>query len=96
MSVKWCGVTSHVTPKPSAFAQCTCSSESFAERCAMCNLAPVSFANCTSRATQTASAAAGMPRRPSRVEVTPSRISAPAASETSSACSITGKSSDRQ
>src|SRR5258708_4020041 len=62
----------------------------------MCSRAPVSSVNGTSRATQTDSAAAGIPRNPSRFDVTPSRITAPAASETSSECSITGRSSDRQ
>src|SRR6266404_3921390 len=96
ISVKWCGVTSQLTRKPRDFAQRTCSSDAFAERCATCNRAPVNSASCTSRAAQTDSAAAGIPRNPSRVEVTPSRITAPAASETSSACSITGRFSDRQ
>src|SRR5438445_4748070 len=96
INVKWCGVTSQLTRSLRDFAQRTCSSEALAERCAICRRAPVSSASCTSRATQTDSAAAGIPRKPSRVDVTPSRITAPHASETSSACSITVKSSDRQ
>src|SRR6202790_2246372 len=96
MSVKWCGVTSQVTFSPRDLAQRTCSSDALAERCATCNRAPVSSASCTSRATHTDSAAAGIPGKPRRVDVTPSRITAPAASDTSSECSITGIPSDWQ
>ena len=62
----------------------------------MCRRQLVSSPICTSRATASDSVAAGIPRRPSRTDCFPSRITAPANSELSSQWSITGKSSARQ
>ena len=54
-------------PAPSSLARRISSSASAVETCAKCTAPPVSRARLMSRATRIASAAAGMPGRPSRV-----------------------------
>ena len=95
VSARWCGVTSHVTARPSAFARRTSSTERAVDTCCRCRRAPLSFASARSRAIAASSEAAGIPGRPRSAETRPSCMTPRAESARSCGCSKTGRSAAR-
>jgi len=89
------GVTSQVTRKP-GFSQHAPAPANLSRKMRRRAARSGELRSCTSRATQTDSAAAGMPRKPNRVEVNAFAHHAPEASETSSEWFNHRRSSERQ
>ena len=86
VSVKWCGVASAVTGRPSRLAARTSSTLPAVDRCNRWMRAPVSRANSMSRCTINSSAIAGQPGRPRWLQHEPSCITAPFVNEATSQC----------
>ena len=86
MSERWCGVTSAVTGRPSAFARRTSSTLPAVERWRKCMGAPVSRTSSMSRWSINSSAIEGQPGTPRCEQHDPSCITAPSVSLLTSQC----------
>ena len=96
VSVKWCGQASAVTRMPRRFASRIRATPPPVETCMAWSRPPVTSARAMSRPISTSSAAAGIPPRPSTSETSPSCITPPRESSSTSSCARIGLSNIRQ